>query len=414
MLNYGLLAKIRAPMLIGALIMSAALPFAEPTSSFAQPPAPSVAAPHLQEIRPGSTVHGTLSATDSQVGLSYHDDYLLHLEAGQAVQIDLDSPDPQASASPTASPAPARAQGFDTVVEVRRQGNDEPLAFNDDRADSLNSRLVFVAPVTGDYVVRARAYYQGTGSYVLAVQAVRPPPEPSPIVGESAEGDLNAESPVDQSSGWRYGRHSFTGSIGERIDIELASSGRIEAVELFREDGRSVAIQHVGGSETHLLTVLPAAGRYIVAVKGPANSASHYVLNLKRAMADPPRHPRSIHPGETVRGELTITSPGTARPDGSGQVDFFYGFYVLHLRRGDTVTVSLDAQGFDPVLDAGTLSVLGFDAVLTDDDSGPDHGSRLVLQPLRSGNVYLRVRSLGLHVGSYQLSVGPILPGGLQ
>jgi hypothetical protein len=91
--------------------------------------------------------------------------------------------------------------------------------------------------------------------------------------------------------------------------------------------------------------------------------------------------------------------------DDSGNATYFYRLYTLPMKAGETVTIDLKAESFDPVLDAGVLSPLGFALARTNDDSEGTN-SRLVLTPTESGTIYLRARSLNAEsLGEYTLIV---------
>src|SRR6185295_7049677 len=113
-----------------------------------------------QPLRVGACFVSTLDQNDPQYqGRAHYEDFQLRLRHGDAVQIDMD-------AIPGAAAGNDPAEfGFDTYLEVRRAGQDLPWMVNDDRPGSLNSRLVFVAPIDEVYVIRARAYGSGLGDY---------------------------------------------------------------------------------------------------------------------------------------------------------------------------------------------------------------------------------------------------------
>lgn len=54
------------------------------------------------------------------------------------------------------------------------------LAENDDGTDTaLNSRLIFAAPATGDYIIRATGFSDGQGRYSLGLAEAPPGRRPS-------------------------------------------------------------------------------------------------------------------------------------------------------------------------------------------------------------------------------------------
>ena len=91
----------------------------------------------------------------------------------------------------------------------------------------------------------------------------------------------------------------------------------------------------------------------------------------------------------------------------SGNPTFFYRLYALPVNAGETVTIDLKAESFDPVLDAGVMSPLGFAVARSNDDSeGQGTNSRLILTPTEAGTIYVRARSLNSEsLGEYTLMV---------
>jgi hypothetical protein len=119
---------------------------------------PAGRAPRPSRIGVGQSLEGVLAAGDPETedGLAY-DAFVFRARAGERFMIDLIS------------------DAFDPVVRVgRMQGGDfHELAMNDDGPDTgLNSRLVFTAPTTGDYIIRATPLIAGgEGVYKLALAA---------------------------------------------------------------------------------------------------------------------------------------------------------------------------------------------------------------------------------------------------
>ncbi|WP_162160876.1 PPC domain-containing protein [Leptolyngbya sp. PCC 6406] len=78
-------------------------------------------------------------------------EYPIVLEAGQVLTIRMSS------------------EEFDTVLLLLAP-NGEEVAFNDDADGSLNSRIVYMVPETGQYTIVARSYGGNGGDYLLQVQ----------------------------------------------------------------------------------------------------------------------------------------------------------------------------------------------------------------------------------------------------
>jgi hypothetical protein len=354
------------------------------------------------------------SRLDPSHGRPY-EDYRLHLAANASVRIEMESPNPSnnAPAQPVAgSQALGTLGGFDTYLELRSPDG-RSLASNDDRGDgSLNSRIVFTAPTEGDYIIRAMPL-GGTiadgqnPTYLLRVDPMAPAPDPTPLLTNNVTGDLNDNGPQTDFFGAtnNYKAYWFEGRAGDRVQARLTSNASQAVIQIVDSGGGTLAANVGEGSHIEVVTVLPSDGRYLIRVQTPFHQAMHYSLFLATAHARPREDIRRIQVGEVISNEpITLESNVNPKPDGSGEADFFYRLYTLQVLRGQPLTVLLDAPGFRPVLEAGEVATLGFiGAMLV--RSGPDGRARLVLQPFKTGIIYIRVRSSGLALGTFRLQV---------
>ncbi|HEX9933315.1 MAG TPA: hypothetical protein VGB08_10785, partial [Allosphingosinicella sp.] len=144
---------------------------AAPSPAGAQPAGACAPAGAERRIEFGTCRRSSIDANDPRTeDGTRHEDWRIRLQRGQAVQIDMD-------AATVAGDPPEPV--FDTFLELRRAGVDEPVASNDDRPSSLDARIRYTAPEAGDYVVRARPLApDARGDYVLRVGA---PPSPPPV-----------------------------------------------------------------------------------------------------------------------------------------------------------------------------------------------------------------------------------------
>ena len=99
----------------------------------------------------GTVNNGRFNNSVPTIGGAHYRDYRIRLNAGQDIVLRMDSPD------------------FDSVIRVFEAGREDgaPLAQNDDFGGSLNSGLLFRAPRTGTYTVRATELSHGDGGYTL-------------------------------------------------------------------------------------------------------------------------------------------------------------------------------------------------------------------------------------------------------
>ena len=395
------------PVALG--IIAASLSIAPPpfgSAAAAQPPSvPAPPAPAPRRIRLDELVNSSLDPARGRM----HEDYVVHLEAFRPVRIDLRSP--AGAGAPATMSGPPLPLGFDTFLEVRNSTGATVLSDNDDRGDgTTDSRLIFIPPFSGDYVVRARPLgeiFQGEAvSYSLLLHPLPNAPEPTELSEPSVQGLPGDESPVSEAFGEqvRYESYWFQGAIDERILLELLAVESGMSLQLLGADGRVLASAIARGrGYVQIVSVLPGTGRYSVLVQSPVVGPSNrnYTLRLSRAAETRASAPEAIGTGQAVAHELTLASNVSLRPNGS--IESFYRLYSMEVRAGDTITVLAESQDFDPLLEAGSLSVLGFRAELIDHDGGNGNNALLVLQPAQSGTVYIRVRSTQLGVGRYSL-----------
>jgi hypothetical protein len=352
-----------------------------------------------REIRLGGCVRSTIGPDDPKTsnGTPY-EDWRLVLEDQQAIQIDMES----------VASGPSPAASFDTYLELRRAGEAEPLARNDDRPGSLNSRIVFPANAGGQYIVRARPLFRGGGGdYTLRIGSAPPPPV-SLIDSGPIETSVGTDSPPGEMAGYHWRLFSFDGTSGERVRIDVEAGTPTVLMLLLDQNEVVVATTWAEGRRASLMTVLPRAGPYYLRVEVPvAAEPTSLKLNFdRRSEAARQRVPTRIAIGETISGELGLASSvSLIDPAGTGAAPSFSELFELPLRARETVTVRLESEAFDAVLDIGRMSPRGFVATASDDDSGGGFNARLVRRQRAAGSVYLRVRALGAGAGAFRLSV---------
>jgi len=123
------------------------------------PPPPPITTPGTPTSVTGTWTgwQGELTASDAQTEDKYHDDYLVHFEAGQTRYISVEAPE------------------LDPMVQIIRadRRDSDPLEVidgDDDAGVNVNSLLGFRAEEAGDYVIRVTSFGQGsTGVYRLWV-----------------------------------------------------------------------------------------------------------------------------------------------------------------------------------------------------------------------------------------------------
>ena len=350
-----------------------------------------------QSIAVGATVSGDLSESDPELGDRRYDSYRIRLAKDEAIQADM------------------KSDALDSYLDVIASGEDEPLKSHDDvGGGSRDARLRFVAPEAGDYILRAQGFAGGTGAYTLSVQrrVVAPPPRLVALdsAGE-ASGRFTDSSPVDDED-HPYALYSFEGKKGERVRIDMVGAEGIDPqLELGLEEQGFTASNDDGGEglNSRIFTILPRDATYRLRARSLNSEAGTYSLRVQRfPPAGPPEPPARLRRDAPTLGRLSFEDSSLEMAvDENGNPTFFYRLYSLPVRAGETLTIDLKAESFDPVLDAGVMSPLGFAVARTNDDSeGQGTNSRLVLTPTEAGTIYVRARSLNAEsLGEYTLSV---------
>jgi hypothetical protein len=319
---------------------------------------------------------------------THYQDWSISLNRGQSVQIDLESND------------------FDSYLQVLGPSQAEPLADNDDRGGgSLNSRIFFTAPMTGQFTIRAtRLYGTEGGSYTLSVGAPIEAREPLAI-NDRAEGRIAEGDSVGPGPGGtiRFDAYSFDAAIGERIRIDLTSNDFDARLVVVNAAGDIVASDDDGGGNRNARVLLaPPAGRYTVRAGSRPDQSGAYVLAVQRSTSPPRAQPVTATSGMNHSASLTLQS--MADTSTRGRITGFYDLYSLALRPGQVVTVEAQSSDFTPILAAGVESFFGF-ARVEESRSFARRPAHVVLRPTRPGTALIKVLSVGAGVGAYTLTI---------
>lgn len=234
----------------------------------------------IRELRIGGpAITSRIDVDDSMNARErYYEDYQMPLTAGQIAQIDMEA---------TETPVVGEER-FDPFLSVWLPDGSAALAVNDDRGDSVNSRLVFVAPTGGTYIVRAEGLAGTTGNYRIAATSLRSMPLPAEL-GDPATGiwfDGSHATEIDNLP-VRYMDYRFDGTAGERVRIEARSNLR-PTLRLGRTDRLWFTEQVGEGEQARLDATLPEAGTYILRIEVPAPHEGTFEVRLTRSPVDTP------------------------------------------------------------------------------------------------------------------------------
>lgn len=355
----------------------------------------------LPRLVMGEAVSGALTPGDPLMpdGTLY-DCYLLAGEAGDTVFLTYssDNIDPWIAAGPRS--------------EVGC--GEPPYPFQDDDGGvGLNALLELNFDRTEDYVVVANTFAEGeAGPYLLQAFAGA-----AVGVGETIEAELDEADTISSSTGRRFDCYVYWGAAGEVVQIDLQS----KAIDTYLRVGNVprggcadeeidllyLRDDYAGGSDSRLNYAIAADGPLLIAASSfGAGELGPYTLSIAAAPAEiiPPR---PIATGDTVTGALDENDP----------VDGLQAFdcYVVTGRAGQTLSIALDATGFDAFIDFGPGETCLSYLPEFDDDGGGDFNALLETTISADGSYAIRVSDfLGTRFGTYTLTVterSPPAPG---
>jgi hypothetical protein len=302
-------------------------------------------------IELGQTISGQLSADDQAVG------YTFVAEAGTTVTITL------------------RSNDFDAYLSLRDENGLE-IAFDDDSAGNLNSRIgPFIFEMAGSYTIVATSYgYRfgdsgGTGRFELSVAEAQ-----LQIIeyGKTVEGELTPDEPQMV--------YSFTGAEGDAVVITMVplDFDPFDAyANLVGTDGFEIGFAYVNMESGNVRMgplVLPQTGTYTIRAGTFSQffnqPVGRFTLSVEQVEI------QTIAFDETV--EVTF--------DGSAAAAYF----IFEAAFGDTLNLVVDGN-----LDTNVAVLDSFSyQIVFDEDSGPGFNPRIDNLVINSTDTYTVVLSL--------------------
>jgi hypothetical protein len=369
---------MRLRILVMATILSGALA----ASAWAQ----------VRELRPGGVVEGALPG-QTEVSIP--------LVRGKAYRFQLSS------------------DAFDPMLELLSPAGAK-LAEDDDGGGGLNAQILHVATADGVYRLRVLANQLGSrdGPYtLLAVETEAPrPPEATPLtLGQPVTGTLGGdgdpgfrvyavnlranqiltatmEAVTDDEAGASKSRRPRSG-LDPLLELRPANAGPTQSPLARDDDGGE-------GLAARLTFTAREAGDYHLYARG--SGAGRFALTASATTANP-KQVTDLIPGRTERQQLTAAT-ASAPVDGGGDAGLFHA-WRLRGRAGQTVTLDLRSDAFDPVIEVLGDTSLGRTIIARDDDGGEGRNAQLTIRFVRDEVVDVRARSLDGKEGEYQISV---------
>lgn len=350
-------------------------------------PAPGAAA----TIAVGETKDGLLEPGDEIAGDGpYQDRWTFEARAGQRLRIDMTSTD------------------LDSYL-ILLGPDGAQLATDDDGGGDKNASIGFRAAGAGRYTAIATSYGENVkvGAYRLRVAEetgtfADPGIAATLNPGETREGRLETGDFVGKRG--LEDRWTFTARAGQMARVDVISS-QFDSYATLLFNGMPIDSNDDGGAgnNARLMTILPGAGTFTVAVSafGSSSSGGRYTIALQ--LTDAPAGAGTVG---TIRTDERVTGrlePGD-RPHGGGGYEDLWEFEA---HAGQDVMIEMHSGDFDAFLElrdpAGTL-------VQENDDGGTGTDALIIAHLGRAGRYRIIARSYGTaqSTGVYDLSVSAV------
>ncbi len=275
----------------------------------------------------------------------------------------------------------AASSSIDTWIDAVLP--DGTTVSNDDY-DGLNAGFLRMMPATGHLVLTVSSFYRNQeGPYTLTVTEL---PQPQRLsVGDRVASTLRKQDFHRD----RIAHHYYvTGEAGDRVILDLISEDFDAFIEVIGEQGRTRYDDDSGrGFNSRLVYLFEESGSAIVvATSALGESTGSYELRLS--------------PFDRT---VTARYNGRLRADGRRAYDGrLFEVYEFAGRMGQSVTISLESEDFDPVL---YLSYADGRHFAMDDDSG-DNLNSLIDVVLPSTETYrIFVTPFYDGEGAYRLTI---------
>ncbi len=169
-----------------------------------------------------------------------------------------------------------RSGDFDTFLQVSSaDGTFSMLASDDDGlGEGTDSRLTYILPATGDYVVRASALGSEDDEGLYSIELTDRGPQPvngSILSGTTARGTLT-ETDAIAEDGTHYDAYEIAVADGEKLRLTMVSNDFDAVIEVGKagEAWEAVASDDDGLSDTHahLEWTVEGGGDYVIRARG--------------------------------------------------------------------------------------------------------------------------------------------------
>lgn len=287
----------------------------------------------------------------------------------------------------------------------------EEVASDDDGGGNLNSRLEYVADVSGAFFIEARNLSEsGTGRYTLAMERRPLPPDavrgdPGTRVRIAPGGEVSGVLDYARDRDWY--RIALVEGQTYRFSLDTAApAGGGEQLgdpllRLLGSDGAELARDDDGGDNlnSYLEFAAPRTGDYFLEARGFSDIATGGYRLRARAGDIPGDSTTDM----TLSAESGDYREGVLAP--AGDTDW----YAIELANAQTIRIQLLNSATNPVGDPlVTVRDSSGAEIARDDDSGGELNSYLEFTPPAAGRYFIEARGFTEEAqGGYVLQVQP-------
>ncbi len=329
-------------------------------------------------IAPGSTVSGTLTSLDAvhPERSTHYQEFTFEGRAGMVVEIIVASDE------------------LDTYAFLVGPDGMQ-LAYNDDGAGNLDSRIQMTLPSTGTYIIQATTFSQSsTGPFTVSLAEYVQLPIRTSSMAVGAQQGVQVTAQDGQCG--EYGRRCQVLELqldaAQHVSVEVTDMTNgltVRALDPFHSTLWEAGNYYGEDNEQFILARVP--GTYSLVLMGPPGATGTLSVQGAEAGSSASPAPITIGPG-IINGELAVGDANSAY--NSGVMDL----YRVEADAGQSVQVNLNSNDFDAY-----LRVLDGANIIAYNDDTNGLNSQVRFRP--NGNTVVEVSALGGSFGSYELVV---------
>ncbi|HEX8391361.1 MAG TPA: PPC domain-containing protein [Longimicrobium sp.] len=300
---------------------------------------------------------------------------------------------------------------FDTFLTVARMIGPvmETVKSDDDGGEDTNSRVRFVAPESGSYLLIAQSLPEdGAGSYTVALN-----PAPASVastvplaLGQRVTGSITDTDEVEEDTERPYDTYTFRGRAGQRLTVKMESEGFDTYVDLGRmENGafKSLASDDDGageGTNSRLRYVIPTDGDYVIHAAGFGSDAlGEYIISMEE-------RPQVARAAQALRSGVTATGALDEDDEVLEADNSFFDSWTYAGRAGEQIKITMSSEAFDTYVVIGRMVNGEFEEVAKMDDGGEGTDTLLEVTLPADGEYVIRANSYQSgQTGDYTLRV---------